>query len=100
MSKKARKWQECPRKPRNGRDVRESQEMAEMSKQTKKWQKHPEKSINDGNIENYSGESRNDGKNPMMSANGRSRCLQKYPDEEKLQKSQKGQRIATKFFKG
>ncbi|MQL81248.1 hypothetical protein Taro_013694 [Colocasia esculenta] len=43
MSEKARKWQECPRKPENG------QEMARMSKQTKKWQKHLEKSINDEN---------------------------------------------------
>ncbi|MQL97248.1 hypothetical protein Taro_029943, partial [Colocasia esculenta] len=28
------------------------------------------------------------------------RCLQKYPDKEKLQKSQKGQRVAAKSFKG
>ncbi|MQL77131.1 hypothetical protein Taro_009520 [Colocasia esculenta] len=28
------------------------------------------------------------------------RCLQKYPDKEKLQKSQKGQGIAIKYFKG
>ncbi|MQM10902.1 hypothetical protein Taro_043801 [Colocasia esculenta] len=72
MSQKARKWQECLGKSGNGRDVRESQEMARMSKQTKKRQKQLENSIKDGDIENYSEELRNDGKNPKMSANGRS----------------------------
>ncbi|MQL89550.1 hypothetical protein Taro_022132 [Colocasia esculenta] len=31
MSKKARKWQGCLRKPRNGEDVQANQEMAEAS---------------------------------------------------------------------
>ncbi|MQM10903.1 hypothetical protein Taro_043803 [Colocasia esculenta] len=49
--------------------------MRRMPKQTKKRQKQLEKSINDGDIGNYSGELRNDGKNPKMSANGRSLWL-------------------------
>ncbi|MQL95969.1 hypothetical protein Taro_028644 [Colocasia esculenta] len=37
-SEKARKWQRCPRKPGNGRDVRECQEMTGMSQKARKWQ--------------------------------------------------------------